>query len=103
MEKGLKEIDAMDQWEGRRLNTAKEILAYELTKLVHGEEEAKKAKEASRALFKGQGSQKKCGAGRASIDGEQVKDVKKTFGKDAFSGDGMVVKRGKKNFMKVTL
>ena len=41
----------MDAWEGAQLNTAKEILAYELTKLVHGEEEAKKAQESARALF----------------------------------------------------
>ena len=47
----IEEINAMDSWEGSQLNTAKEILAYELTKLVHGEEEAERAKEASRALF----------------------------------------------------
>lgn len=47
----LEEIDKMDGWEGAQLNTAKEILAFELTKLVHGEEEAKKAQEAARALF----------------------------------------------------
>ncbi len=47
----LEEIDQMDSWEGAQLNTAKEILAYELTKLVHGEEEARKAQDASRALF----------------------------------------------------
>ena len=47
----LEEIDKMDGWEGAQLNTAKEILAYELTKLVHGEEEAEKAKQAARALF----------------------------------------------------
>ncbi len=51
----LEEIDAMDSWEGAQLNQAKEILAYELTKLVHGEEEAEKAKEASHALFSGAG------------------------------------------------
>ena len=49
----LEEIDKMDEWEGSQLNTAKEILAYELTKLVHGEEEAQKAREASIALFAG--------------------------------------------------
>ncbi len=47
----LEEIDKMDKWEGAKLNEAKEILAYELTKLVHGEEEAAKAREASHALF----------------------------------------------------
>ena len=47
----LEEIDKMDSWEGAQLNTAKEILAFELTKLVHGEEEAAKAKDASKALY----------------------------------------------------
>ena len=47
----LEEVDKMDTWEGAQLNTAKEILAFELTKLVHGEEEAKKAQEGARALF----------------------------------------------------
>ena len=51
----LEEIEKMDGWEGAQLNEAKEILAYELTKLVHGEEEAEKAKEASHALFSGSG------------------------------------------------
>ena len=51
----LEQIDEMDKWEGSQLNTAKEILAYELTKLVHGEEEAAKAQEAARALFGGSG------------------------------------------------
>ena len=52
----LEQIDEMDKWEGSQLNTAKEILAFELTKLVHGEEEANKAQEAARALFGGSGS-----------------------------------------------
>ena len=52
----LEQIDEMDTWEGSQLNKAKEILAYELTKLVHGEEEADKAQEAARALFGGSGS-----------------------------------------------
>ena len=51
----LEQIDEMDTWQGSQLNTAKEILAYELTKLVHGEEEAAKAQEAARALFGGGG------------------------------------------------
>ena len=51
----LEEIDKMDHWEGAQLNTAKEILAYELTSLVHGEEEAKKAQDAAKALFVGGG------------------------------------------------
>ena len=52
----LEEIDKMDEWEGSQLNTAKEILAYELTKLVHGEEEAEKAQAAARVIFVGGGS-----------------------------------------------
>ena len=52
----LEEIDKMDSWEGSQLNTAKEILAFELTKLVHGEEEAQKAQNAARAVFAGGGS-----------------------------------------------
>ena len=52
----LEQIDEMDHWEGSQLNTAKEILAYELTKLVHGEEEAEKAQQSARALFSGVGS-----------------------------------------------
>ena len=51
----LEEVDAMDHWEGSQLNKAKEILAYELTKLVHGEAEAEKAQEAARSLFGGSG------------------------------------------------
>ena len=52
----LEQIDEMDKWEGSQLNQAKEILAYELTNLVHGEEEAGKAQEAAKALFAGGGS-----------------------------------------------
>jgi tyrosyl-tRNA synthetase len=52
----LEQIDEMDKWEGSQLNQAKEILAFELTKLVHGEEEANKAQEAARALFAGGGN-----------------------------------------------
>ena len=51
----LEQIDEMDKWEGSQLNTAKEILAYELTKLVHGQEEAEKAQSAARAIFGGGG------------------------------------------------
>ena len=52
----LEQIDEMDKWEGEQLNRAKEILAFELTKMVHGEEEAEKAQNAARALFSGGGS-----------------------------------------------
>ena len=136
----LEQIDEMDHWEGSQLNTAKEILAYELTKLVHGEEEANKAQDGARALF-GVGASSEniptvkladedftdgaidlisvlCKSGLAatrsearrnieqggvSVDGQQVKDVKAVYQKAQFEGDGMMVKRGKKNFKKVTL
>ena len=52
----IEQIDEMDKWEGSQLNTAKEILAYELTALVHGKEEAEKAQQAARALFSGAGN-----------------------------------------------
>ena len=136
----LEQIDEMDKWEGSQLNTAKEILAYELTKLVHSEEEAEKAQSAARALFSGQGSlenmpqhvltdedftdgtidilavvqksglagtrseaRRNVEQGGVSINGQQVKDIKASFAREQFAGEGLLVKRGKKNFMKVTL
>ena len=136
----LEQIDEMDKWEGSQLNQAKEILAFELTKLVHGEEEAKKAEEGAKALFAGGGNtdnmpttalseddfredaidiltllvksglsasrneaRRAVEQGGVSLDGEKVTDIKATFGKDTFSGEGVVVKRGKKNFRKITL
>ena len=135
----LEQIDEMDKWEGSQLNTAKEILAYELTKLVHGEEEAEKAQTAARALFNGQGSlenmpsftltdadfnegsidilavlqksglapsrseaRRNVEQGGVSVNGESVKDIKATYTKADFAGDGMIVRRGRKKFMKVT-
>ncbi len=68
----LDEIAKMDKWEGSQLNEAKEILAYELTKLVHGEEEAEKAKKASHALF-GQGTDDS-NMPTSEITTEQLKD-----------------------------
>ena len=134
----LEEIDKMDSWEGSQLNTAKEILAYELTKLVHGEDEAKKAQDSARGLF-GAGSTEnmpsvaladedltdgkidiltllvkaelvpsKSEARRAveqggvTVDGEKVTDIKTAFDKAAFE-NGMLLKRGKKSFKKITL
>ena len=134
----LEQIDEMDKWEGAKLNEAKEILAYELTKLVHGEEEAKKAKEASHALFAGGGvsahmptvevtaddlyndkldimavlvkaslcesrsdARRAVQQGGVSVDGEKVTDVFQTFAGEALSGEGVVLKKGKKNFRKV--
>ncbi len=136
----LEQIDEMDKWEGSQLNRAKEILAFELTKLVHGEEEAKKAEEGAKALFAGGAASAnipsfsledgdftdgaidiltilhKCGLassrsearrnveqGGVSVDGESVKDIRASFAKEQFAGEGLLVKRGKKNFMKVVL
>ena len=135
----LEQIDEMDKWEGSQLNEAKEILAYELTALVHGDEEAKKAQESARALFAGGNAaemptaelsdddftdgaidilsivQKSglCGSrsearrnveqGGVSVDGGAVKDIKTVYTKEQLSGDGIVVKRGKKNFRRVTV
>lgn len=64
----LEEIDKMDEWEGSQLNTAKEILAFELTKLVHGEKEAQKAQAAARAIFAGGGSHENMPSTKLSDD-----------------------------------
>ncbi len=72
----LEQIDAMDKWEGSQLNTAKEILAYELTKLVHGEEEAEKARAAAKALFAG-------GADDANMPTTELTEDQLTDGKIA--------------------
>lgn len=135
----LEQIEEMDKWEGSQLNQAKEILAYELTNLVHGEEEAVKARESARALFRAgvaadmpttelteedfvegvidmisvlckSGLVSSRSEGRRAIEqggvmlgNEKITDVKASFGKDTFAGEGAVVKRGKKNFRKVLL
>ena len=136
----LEQIDEMDKWEGSQLNKAKEILAFELTKLVHGEEEAAKAQEGARALFAGGANtenmptcelgeedftdgnidiltvltksglaasrseaRRNVEQGGVSADGTQIKDIKAVFAKDQFAGDGVVIKRGKKNFKKIIL
>ena len=135
----LEQIDEMDKWEGSQLNQAKEILAYELTSLVHGEEEAKKAQESARSLFAGgaaaemptaelsdadlsDGSidllsivqksglcasrseaRRNVEQGGVSVDGEIVKDIKAVYTKEQLSGEGIVVKRGKKNFRRVVV
>lgn len=135
----IEEIDAMDSWEGSQLNKAKEILAYELTNMVHGEEEAKKAQESARALFsQGNAAEMptaeltaedmtdgaidiltlllKCGLvpsksearraveqGGVTVDGEKVTDIHETFTSDRFAGEGLVLKKGKKNFRKAVL
>ena len=135
----LEQIDEMATWEGSQLNKAKEILAYELTNLVHGEEEAKKAQEGARALFSGgadtahmptteltdedfaeEGTidlitmlikaglvptrsegRRAIEQGGVSIDGEKITDIKHTVSKDTLTGDGVVLKRGKKKFNRV--
>ena len=133
----LEEIDAMESWEGAQLNKAKEILAYELTKMVHGEEEAKKAEETAKAIFTSgdaanmavvkleadaftDGSidivslihaaglaatkseaRRVVAQGGASVAGEKISDIAAKFDKEVFAGDGVVVKKGKKSFIKV--
>ena len=135
----LEQIDEMDKWEGSQLNQAKEILAYELTNLVHGQEEAEKARDSARALFSAGVAAEMptaelseedfsegridmisilCKAGlvasrsegrRAIEQGgvtfgeEKVTDVKAGFDRETFAGEGVVVKRGKKNFRRIVL
>ena len=136
----LEQINEMDQWEGSQLNTAKEILAYELTNLVHGEEEASKAREASKGLFGGAGSladmpkaeltdehfredkidligmlvasglvntrsegRRAIEQGGVTVNDEKVTDIKAVYDKNMFDGDGIILKRGKKNFKKLVL
>lgn len=134
----LEQINEMDSWEGAQLNEAKEILAFELTSLVHGEEEAIKAKEASHALFAGgkdsahmptveltdsdfaegnpdilallvktglavsrSEARRAVEQGGVSVADVKVSDIKMTYDKDSFGTDGLVVKKGKKKFVKV--
>ncbi len=134
----LEEIAKMESWEGSQLNEAKEILAYELTSLVHGKEEADKARESARSVF-GAGdfanmptaevsddnfkdgvvdlitllvagglcptrseARRNIEQGGVTVNGEKETDFKKTYTKDDF-GDGIVLKRGKKNFKKMVL
>ena len=135
----LSEIEAMESWQGSELNKAKEILAFELTTLIHGEEEARRAQEAARALFSSgnaadmptyelAGDDFTDGAvdiltllhasglvpsksearravqqGGVSVDGEKVLDIHTTYTRDTFSGDGVVLKKGKKNFRKIVV
>ena len=136
----LEQIEEMDHWEGSRLNEAKEILAFELTKLVHGEEEAQRAQEGARALFAGGGNtanmpevqlsdedfengaigilrllvkaglassngeaRRNVEQGGVSVDGEKITDVKAQITKDSIGEDGIVLKRGKKKFMRIVV
>ncbi len=135
----LEQIDEMSSWEGSQLNEAKEILAYELTKLVHSEEEAQKAQSAAKALFGGGGDEAhlpqvqlaaedltdggidiltlmvKAGVvksksearqnvqqGGVSVDGEKISDIKAVITEEQLKG-GIVLKKGKKTFKKVSL
>ncbi len=133
----LEQIDEMDKWEGSELNKAKEILAFELTKLVHGQEEAQKALEGARALFSSGNAEqmptialtdenfaedkidilsmltisglvtsrsegrRAVEQGGVSVNGEKIADSKAVFGKEQLDGDGIILKRGKKNFKKI--
>jgi len=129
----LEQIDEMDQWEGSQLNTAKEILAFELSKLVHGEEEAIKAQDAAKALFVGGGDMSNVPAtqlstedltdgaigvldlmvkcklvpskkearrlveqGGVEVNGKKVEDAAASVTAEMLSGDGLMVKKGKK-------
>ena len=135
----VEQIDEMDAWEGEKLNEAKTILAQELTTLVHGEEEMKKAKAGAEALFGGGADDANVPAvalkeedfrdgvidiigvlvaaglnasrnearraveqGGVTVNGEKVADAKTTYTKDDLK-DGILVRRGKKNFKKVTV
>ena len=135
----IEQINEMDAWEGSQLNQAKEILAYELTKLVHGEEEAEKSLKSAKELFAGgnaadmplyemeeadftDGSadiltivqrsglapsrseaRRNVEQGGVTVEGEAVTDVKTLFSKEQLSGEGIVVKRGKKKFVRVVV
>ncbi|MEE0497036.1 MAG: tyrosine--tRNA ligase [Gemmiger sp.] len=135
----LEQIDEMDHWEGEQLNKAKEILAYELTKMVHGEAEAEKAQATARGLFSGAADHEHmpstaldaalvkdgtvgllaamvaaglCGSNREArqlvqqggvlVDGEKITDPKAVLTVDALN-KGVVIKKGKKVYHKVTL
>lgn len=135
----LEQIVEMEKWEGSELNKAKEILAYELTNLVHGEEEALKARDSAKALFGGGNAvdmptseleeadfedgridilavlvksgltasrseaRRAVEQGGVVVSDEKVTDIKTFYEKDIFVGEGIVVRRGKKNFKKVVL
>ena len=136
----LEQIDEMDKWEGSELNRAKEILAYELTKLVHGEQEADKARQSAKALFGGGGSAENIPAtvltgadltdgridilsllvrtglcpsrgearrlvqqGGVSVDDVKVAGIDESYGEDRLAQDGLMIKKGKKVYHKVSL
>jgi len=135
----LEEIDAMDAWEGSQLNRAKEILAFELTRMVHGEAEAQKAETAAKALFSGGGAsadipttvlseadftdgkidilsllvktglctsrgdaRRNVNQGGVVAGEEKVTDIDRSF-TPADIGQGLTLRRGKKNYNRVVL
>ena len=133
----LEEINAMDTWEGAQLNTAKEILAYELTKLVHGDEEANKAQAMARSLFTGGAdnaptvelsnddlvdgaidilsvlvkaelvpsrseARRAVEQGGVTVNDEKITNLRHSFTASDLA-DGILVRRGKKNFKKVVI
>jgi len=136
----IEQIDEMKGWDESRINEEKEILAYDLTKLVHGEDEAKKAQAGAKVLFAGGGSDitsvpesklkeedfkdgkvdilqvlVSCGLcatrsearrnvqqGGVTVAEEKVSDFTTSYDKDFFAGDGVMVRRGKKAFKRVT-
>ena len=135
----LEQIDEMDTWQGEQLNKAKEILAYELTKMVHGEQEAEKAQNTARTLFSGAADHEHmpstqldaalvkdgavgllaamvaaglCGSNREArqlvqqggvlVDGEKITDPKAVLTTDKLT-EGVVIKKGKKVYHKITL
>ena len=135
----LEQIDEMAAWEGSQLNKAKEILAYELTSLVHGEEEAKKAQESAKALFGGGASgeiptakiseedlrdgnidlisllvkgglvatrnegRRSIEQGGVTVNDEVVRDVKALYAGEMLRSEGILIRKGKKNFKKIVL
>ncbi|MGI5985386.1 MAG: tyrosine--tRNA ligase [Clostridiales bacterium] len=136
----LEQIDEMDKWEGAQLNEAKEILAYELTALVHSKEEAEKAQETAKALFSSGGdianmpttelteadladgdldilallvksglcpskseARRAVQQGGVEAAGEKVSDIGKTYSSKELSGEGLVLRRGKKNYNRVII
>ena len=133
----LEQIDEMDKWEGSQLNRAKEILAYELTALVHGEEEAKKAENAAKALFGAGGdsanmpttvladadfengginilsllvatglcpsrgeARRLVQQGGIVVDDQKVGSIDESIPQEKFSGEGVIIRKGKKVFHK---
>ena len=135
----LEQIDEMDTWQGEQLNKAKEILAYELTKMVHGEQEAERAQNTARTLFSGAADHEHmpstqldaalvkdgavgllaamvaarlCGSNREArqlvqqggvlVDGEKITDPKAVLTTEALT-EGVVIKKGKKVYHKITL